>query len=330
MIDILIVNGQVIDGTGASSIYAGVAVEGDKIQVLRGDVSSLKARRVIDAKSRVVCPGFIDVHAHSSLMILAEPEHMSKVHQGVTTEVIGIDGVSYAPFRTKQDLERLIWIHSGFDGSPDLPGTWGSVAEYLEMYNRKVAVNMATMVGNAPLRVGAQGWGMAAATRKELDTQKGLLREAMDDGAFGLSTGLDYPPGSYAGTDELVALAKETSKLGGFYHTHVRYLLGDQYLDPFKEALEIGRRSGCPVHLTHLCGVAESHRGGAGRIIELVESARDDGMDVTFDMFPYHYGGTKVLILFPAWAQDGGPERIVEVLKSDDARKRLRKEVVPR
>lgn len=328
MIDILITNGQVVDGTGAPPIYASVAVKGDKLWVLREDTSRLKARRVIDANSKIVCPGFIDIHAHSSLMILDKPEHMPKVHQGVTTEVIGIDGVSYAPFRKEDDLRRMIWIHSGFDGSPELPKIWDSVGDYLEMLDRKVAINMATMVGNSPLRVGAKGWRIGVSSRKEMDVQTSLLKEAMDDGAFGLSTGLDYPPGSYAQTDELVELAEGAGKLGGFYHTHVRYSLGDQYLDPFKEALEIGRRSGSPVHLTHLSGIAESHRG-SGRIIELVESARASGMDVTFDMFPYRYGGTKVLILFPQWIQDGGPENIIRVLNSDDARERLRKEVLP-
>ncbi len=318
-----------IDGTGAPAIYASVGVEGDRLRILRGDVSDLQAARRIDAAGKVVCPGFIDIHAHSSLVILDEPEHMPKVHQGVTTEVIGIDGVSYAPFKREADRRDLIWINSGFDGSPTSARTWGSVSEYLDVFDRSVAVNIATMVGNSPLRVGSVGWDMRAATATEMDSQLGLLREALDDGAFGLSTGLDYPPGSFADTDELVTLSKQAAKLGGFYHTHVRYRLGDQFLDPFKEALEIGRQAEVPVHLTHLFRRV-TNPGGAGRIFELVDNARDEGMDITFDMFPYPFGPTKLLIMFPEWVQDGGPRRVVEVLKDGEARERLRDEVVPR
>jgi N-acyl-D-amino-acid deacylase len=329
MLDLLIKNGLVLDGSGAPGIYGNVAVEGDRIKIIRGDVSNLSAKGVIDAAGKVVCPGFIDVHAHSGLVILSEPEHMPKVHQGVTTEVIGIDGNSYAPFRTEEDLMRMVRINSGLDGDPDLPGTWATVSEYLAMFDRKVAVNIVYMVGNSPLRVGAMGWGAGNPSQREMDVQKGLLREAMQEGAFGISTGLDYPPGNYANTDELVELAAETARLGGFYHTHVRYGLGDRYLDPFREAIEIARRSGIPVHVTHLFR-RTTNPGGIGRIFELIEGARDEGMDVTFDCFPYKYGGTRILIVFPDWVHEGGPERLKEALASEETRERLRKEVVPR
>jgi len=329
MLYLLIKSGLVLDGSGAPGIYANVAVEGDRIKIIRGDVSDLSAKRVIDAASKVVCPGFIDVHAHSGLVILSEPEHMPKVHQGVTTEVIGIDGNSYAPFRTEEDLMRMVRINSGLDGDPDLPGTWATVSEYLAMFDRKVAVNIVYMVGNSPLRVGAMGWGAGRPSQREMGVQKGLLREAMQEGAFGISTGLDYPPGNYANTDELVELAAETARLGGFYHTHVRYGLGDRYLDPFREAIEIARRSGIPVHVTHLFR-RTTNPGGIGRIFDLIEGARDEGMDVTFDCFPYKYGGTRILIVFPDWIHEGGPERLKEALASEETRERLRKEVVPR
>ncbi len=329
MLDLLIRGGLVLDGAGNPGQYLSVGVRGDSIEVLRGDVSEVEAARTIDATGKVVSPGFIDVHAHSALTILAEPEHMAKVHQGVTTELIGIDGNSYAPFSDPDDLDRMIRINSGLEGDPDLPGRWSTVSEFLDMFDRKVAVNIAYIVGNSPLRVGAMGWGMRAAGRREIEDQKALLREAMDQGAFGISTGLDYPPGGYADTDELVELSREAARLGGFYHTHVRYRLGDRYLDPFREAIEIGRRSGVPVHLTHMFR-RTTNPGGLGPIFELVESARADGMDVTFDCFPYQYGGTRILIVFPDWAHDGGPEALRGVLASEEGRERLRKEVVPR
>ncbi len=299
------------------------------MRIFRGDVSELPAARTLDASGKVVCPGFIDVHAHSGLVILAEPLHQPKVRQGVTTEVIGIDGNSYAPFKTHEDFLSFVELNSGLDGNPPLPGRWSSVSEYLAMFDRKVAVNIAYLVGNSPLRIAAVGWDQRAASRQEIETQKSLLREAMEEGAFGLSTGLDYPPGNYADTDELVELSREGARLGGIYHTHVRYRLGDRFLDPFREAIEIGRRSGIPAHITHLFHSA-THPAGASRLIELVENARREGLDVTFDTYPYILGSTRILIVFPDWAHDGGPERLKAVMRSEEGRERLRREIVPR
>ena len=327
--DLLITGGLVIDGSGNPGFYGAVGVEGERVRVLRGDVSGVQAPRVLDASGKVVCPGFIDVHAHSGLMILTDPAHEAKVHQGVTTELVGVDGNSYAPFRSRDDLLRFVRLNSGLDGAPDLPGWWSSTSEYLEMFDGKVAVNIAYIVGNSPLRIDAVGWESGPATPLQKDRMRSLLREAMEEGAFGLSTGLDYPPGGYADTDELVDLASEAAAMGGIYHTHMRYRLGDRYLDPVHEAIEIGKRSGIPLHITHLFRRV-TNPGGARRLLDLVDGARAGGLDVTFDCFPYPYGGTRILILFPDWAHEGGPDRLVEVLRSPEARTRLRKEVVPR
>ena len=329
MMDLLIEGGLIIDGTGNPGFYGTVGVEGDSLAVFRGDLEGIEASRTLDASGKIVTPGFIDVHAHSALVILSEPEHQPKVHQGVTTELIGIDGNSYAPFSSQTDLEMFIRLNSGLEGDPPLAHRWSSVSEYLSLYDNKVAVNIAYIVGNSPLRIGAVGWDNRPASGKELEDMKARLRESMEDGAFGMSTGLDYPPGNYADTDELVGLCEQAARLGGFYHTHVRNKLGDRYLDPHREAIEIGRRSGIPVHLTHLFRRRTSS-GGARAILELVEGARDEGLDVTFDMFPYPYGGTRILIVFPDWAHDGGPNKLKEVLQSPEARERLKQEVQPR
>ena len=156
-----------------------------------------------------------------------------------------------------------------------------------------------------------------------------MLREGMEEGAFGVSTGLDYPPGSYADTDELVALSVQAARLGGIYHTHVRYGLGDRFLDPFREAIDIGRRSEIPVHITHFYQRVPV-AGGAGRMLGLVEEARAGGLDVTFDSYPYTLSSTRLLIVLPEWAQEGGPARLMAVLRSPEARSRLREEVEPR
>ena len=326
MLDLLIKGGMVVDGSGSPGYHAAVAVEGDTVTLLRGDVSEVRAKRVLDATGRVVTPGFIDVHAHSALMILHDPKHLPKVHQGITTELIGIDGNSYAPFAKKQDLDDFIKLNAGLEGSPPIKASWSTVSDYLARYDRKVSVNIAYIVGNSPLRIGAMGWSDRKPTKKEMDTQKALLRESMEEGAVGVSTGLDYPPGSYADTAELAELSKEGARLGGFYHTHVRYGLGDRYLDPYREAIEIGRRSGIPIHLTHMLPRAV-YPGSSMRLIDLVEDARDEGMDVTFDCFPYPHGGTRLVYFLPQWTHDGGVDNIIKVLRSKEGRERLRKEV---
>ena len=320
MLDLLITNGLVIDGTGSPGFYASVGVEGDTIRVLRGDVSEVQASKTIDAAGDVVCPGFIDVHAHSGLMILSQPEHHPKVSQGITTEIVGVDGNSYAPFRSQKDLVRFMEINSGLDGIPPLNGRWSTVEQYLDQFDRKTSVNIAYLVGNSPLRIDAIGWGNEPATKGDIANMRALIRESMQEGAVGMSTGLEYPPGNFADTDELVSLSKEVANLGGVYHTHVRYRLGDRYLDPFREAIDIGRRSGVPVHITHFYQSATSP-GGAGRLLGLIEDAREkEDLDVTFDSYPYVLGSTRVLIFFPDWAHLGGPEKFCLLYTSPSPR----------
>jgi N-acyl-D-amino-acid deacylase len=329
MFDLLVKNGTIVDGSGNPGFYGAVGVEDETVRIVRGDISGIEAARVIDATGLVVSPGFIDVHAHSGLVILAQPRHEPKVRQGVTTELIGIDGNSYAPFHSREDFLAFVELNSGLDGNPPLPGRWSTVAEYLSMFDNQVAVNICYILGNSPLRIAAVGWDDRPPSPQELGNMKALLREGMEEGAYGVSTGLDYPPGNYADTDELIELSQEAARLGGIYHTHVRYKLGDQFLDPFREAIEIGRRSGIPSHITHFYQRAAS-KGGAERMLALVEDARDEGLDVTFDSYPYIYSSTRLLILFPNWAHNGGPERLKEALRSEEGRERLRKEVHPR
>jgi N-acyl-D-amino-acid deacylase len=329
LLDVLINNGLIVDGTGNPGFYGSVGVEGETVRIFRGDVSNIEAARVIDATARVVCPGFIDVHAHSGLMILAEPEHHPKVRQGITTELVGVDGNSYAPFTSHEDFLAFFELNSGLDGAPELPGSWSTVAEYLAMFDGTVAVNIAYIIGNSPLRISAVGWDDRPATEAELANMRAMLREGMEEGAFGLSTGLDYPPGSYADTNELVELAQEAGRHGGIYHSHLRNTLGDQFLDPVKEALEIGQRGELPCHLTHFYQKL-THSGSAKRLLGLVDDAVGQGQDVTMDCFHYAYSSTRLLILIPVWAFNGGPEKLKEVLRSEEGRERLRQEIRPR
>jgi N-acyl-D-amino-acid deacylase len=326
MTDILIVNGTIVDGSGEPGRPGTVAVEDGRLRLLTVDEPASPAARTIDASDMVVAPGFIDLHSHSGLHILAEPRHEPKVRQGVTTEVIGVDGLSYAPL-APADLASLVEMNAGLDGRPQIAYDWTNVASYLERLNG-TAVNLAMLVGNTALRIGAIGWEDEPADERAIADMRAQLREAMQEGAFGISSGLDYPPGAYATTDELAALTSEAARHGGIYHTHVRYALGDRYLDPFREAIEIGQRGDGPVHVTHFYH-RQTHPGGPGPMLALVEDARAAGQDVTFDTYPYEWASTRLLIQLPLWVQSGGPMRLKERLAERSVRDRLRAEMGP-
>ena len=232
---------------GAPGRPGTVVVEGERMRVVPADQPLPEhAGRRIDATGRVVAPGFIDLHSHGGLTILAEPRHEPKVRQGVTTEIVGVDGNSFAPFDRREDLEAFVAFDSGLDGRPDIDYDWRSMADYLARYDGTVSCNIGTLVGNSQLRIATLGWDDVPADDAALDRMRAVLRDAMADGAVGLSSGLDYPPGSYATTEELAALTATAGQAGGIYHTHVRYPLGDRYLDPFREAIDIGRRADAP------------------------------------------------------------------------------------
>jgi N-acyl-D-amino-acid deacylase len=305
-VDILITGGTIVDGTGLPGRPGTIAISGDRLRILDGETPLPAAARTIDASGKVVAPGFIDLHSHSGLMILADPRHEPKVRQGITTEVIGVDGNSYAPFGSNDDLEAFVHLNSGLDGRPDIAYDWDSVATYLTRFDRQVSLNIAYLIGNSPLRIAAVGWDDEPATDDQRARMRSLLREGMEEGAFGVSSGLDYPPGSYATTDELADLTREAGRNGGIYHTHVRYALGDRFLDPFREAIEIGRRAEAPAHITHFYH-RKTFPGTPDQMLELIDDARAEGLDVTFDAYPAEWASTRLLILIPPWVQSGGP-----------------------
>jgi N-acyl-D-amino-acid deacylase len=338
-VDIVIGGGTIVDGTGMPGSLGTVGIEGDRLRVARAGTAEERAilespaGRTIDATGRVVAPGFIDLHSHSGLMILAEPLHEPKVRQGVTTEVVGVDGNSYAPFERPQDLRDFVVLNGGLDGRPDVSHDiacdWDTVAAYLGRFDRQVSLNIACMVGNSALRIAALGWDDVPADGRAMDRMRALLRESMAEGAFGLSSGLDYPPGAYATTQELADLSREAAGLGGFYHTHVRYGLGDRFLDPFREAIDIGRRGDAPVHITHFYH-RQTFPGTPDQMLQLIDDAQGDGQDVTFDAYPFEWASTRLLILLPHWVQEGGPDRLKERLADRAVRDRIREDLSQR
>jgi N-acyl-D-amino-acid deacylase len=327
MVDLKISGGEIVDGTGSPGYFGTVLIEGDTLFVHRGDASEIEAARTIDAMGHVVSPGFIDVHSHGGLTMLREPRHEPKVRQGVTTEMIGIDGNSFAPFKTQDELHRFIELDCGLNDWPPMPANWLSVSDYLREYDGRGAVNVCYILGNSPVRIWSVGWDNRSATTAEMADMRAVVREAMEEGAWGLSTGLDYPPGSFASTEELIELCREVTRLGGFYHTHTRAsLLAQGLLAPWEEALEIGRGSGVPVHFTHYRQSAQG-LGSHHDYIDLVESGRKSGLDVTFDCYSYPYSGTRATILLPQWTMEGGPERQKKAMRDPADRARIRQEL---
>ncbi len=328
--DVLIEGGTVVDGSGDQPFAAAVGVREGRLTVVFGETDAVGAGRRIDATGLMVAPGFIDLHSHSGLTIFVDPLHEPKVRQGVTTEVIGVDGLSYAPIADPADLEALLVMNAGLDGHPGIGYDWSSVESYLDRLDAlRPSLNLAFMVGNSALRIGAVGWDEQPAEPGPVANMRSMLREAMEQGAIGLSSGLDYPPGSYADTDELASLTAEAARHGGFYHTHVRYPLGDRYLDPFREAIEIGRRGEGPVHITHFYH-RQTFPDGPGPMLALIDGARDEGLDVTFDTYPYEWASTRLLIMVPPWVQSGGPGPTKERLADAGVRERIRRELADR
>ena len=325
MVDLLFANGTVIDGTGAPAYRGSVAVTGDSVQVIAGDTLSVDAGRVIDASGYVICPGFIDMHSHSDLKLLTEPGHDAKIRQGVTSEGLGMDGLSYAP-TTPRALEQLLVYLAAVNGTPPDGVRWSSVADFLALFDGNAVCNVFHFVPHAAIRVAAMGWSSRLPTEAELAQMQDLTRQGMRDGAFGFTTGLTYAPGAYSDTDELAAIATAAAEQGGFYCTHARYTLGDRLLDPFREALEVGRRSGAPVHISHY----HSPVAGLGaQMTGLVDEARNRDQDVTFDQYPYPAASTILHSLLPYWVHAGGPQALMARIAEPRVREMMVRAVEP-
>ena len=324
MVDLLFANGMVIDGAGAGGYRGSVAVTGDTMQVIEGEVSAIDAARVIDASGYVICPGFIDMHSHSDLKLLTAPAHEAKIRQGVTTEALGMDGLSYAP-TTEAGLEQLLVYLAAVNGAAP-EARWQSVADFLALFEGRSACNVVHFVPHAAIRVAAMGWSPRLPNEAELARMQELTRQGMRDGAFGFTTGLTYAPGAYSNTDELAAIAATAAAEGGIYCTHARYTLGDRLLDPFREALEVGRRSGAPVHISHY----HSPVAGLGaQMTALVDDARSRGQDVTYDQYPYPAASTVLHSLLPYWAHAGGPQALLARLADPKVRDLMARAVAP-
>ncbi|WP_435155513.1 N-acyl-D-amino-acid deacylase family protein [Amycolatopsis sacchari] len=321
--DTVIRGARIADGTGAPLVRADVGISEGRIAAI-GD--SLAGRRVIDADGLVLAPGFIDMHSHSDLQILAQPDHLAKVSQGVTTEVLGQDGLSYAPV----DDETLAALRQQLAGWNDDPAgfawSWRSVGEYLDRLDEGIAVNAAYLVPQGTVRMLVVGHDDRPATESEMDRMRELVATGLREGAAGLSSGLTYTPGMYASTDELVALCEVVGELGGYYSPHHRSY-GAGALEAFAEMVDVSRRARCPLHLAHATMNFSVNKGKAPDLLRLLDEALDHGVDITLDTYPYLPGATYLSALLPSWAAEGGLDATLARLSDPDTRERIRVDI---
>jgi N-acyl-D-amino-acid deacylase len=318
--DLIIRNGHIIDGTGNPWYAADVAVVGDRIAAI-GDLREAHAKREIDAKGRIVAPGFIDMLGQSETSLLIDNRSLSKLSQGITTEITG-EGGSIAP-----QNEKTIAPQKPFLDKYKLTIDWTTLDGYFRRLEKQgTPLNFGTYVGSAQVREAVIGDDDRAPTPAELAQMKSLVEQAMKDGALGISSALIYPPNTYAKTDELIVLAQVASKYGGLYATHMRSE-GASEMPALAEAIRIGREANLPVEIFHLKVSGKPRWGGMKNVVATIQLARDSGLDIAADMYPYTAGATALASALPPWAADGGVQKLLEHLKDPATRARIKKDL---
>ncbi|HKW79032.1 MAG TPA: D-aminoacylase [Candidatus Limnocylindria bacterium] len=320
MTDLLIRGGDVIDGTGAPAIRGDVAITGGRITDV-GAFTGRRAMRMIDARGKVVAPGFIDIHSHSDESMLVNSAMESALHQGVTLVVCGNCGGSSAPLRglAAEEADRE-YARLG------IKRTWSAFYEYVATVERHgAAINVCSYVGHGTLRMSVMGAEAREPTAAELQEMRALLARSMDEGAIGLASGLIYPPSAYGTTDELASLCEVVRAKGGLYASHIRNE-GARLLDAVEEGIEIGRRSKARVQLSHHKASGQKNWGKVKESVAKIEAARHAGVDVQADQYPYTASSTGLAVTIPNWAHEGGSAKMTERLRDPAVRQRIRDE----
>jgi N-acyl-D-amino-acid deacylase len=309
--DLVITNAQIVDGTGAPGRRGTVVVAQGRV-VSVGDTAPPQAVRTIDARGRVLAPGFIDMHSHSDMPLVTDGNAQSKIRQGVTTEVIGESG-SIAPRRASPgDSAAVTWT--------DFNGYFGVLEK------NGIAVNLISYIGLGTVRELVIGEGDRPATAAEIKAMQALVAAAMTQGVFGVSTGLIYPPNAYASLEELVALSSTAAPMGGLHASHLRYD-GAKLREGIEEILAVGERSKLPVHIFHLKVTGAKNFGRMKEVVALVEAAQKRGVRVSADQYPYVASSTSITATIPDWAEEGGTAKLIERLKDPQTRARIRRDM---
>ena len=318
--DVVIQHGRIVDGTGSPWYSGDIGIRQGRIAAI-GNLTGAPAKRTIDARGMLVAPGFIDMLGQSELTILVNPHLPSKIYQGITTEITG-EGSSVAPVSEAiLKADRVGYEHYGIN--PD----WRTFRDYFaRLETQGMGINLASYVGATQVRRMVLGDDDRAPNVAELERMKTLVREAMRDGAVGISTALQYAPAPYATTEELIALAAEAGKFGGIYATHMRSE-ADAIIPAVDEAVRIGREARIPVEIWHLKTAGKANWGRMPEVIAHIQQARDAGVDITADTYAYPAGFNTFSAIIPPWAHDGGDARLIERLRDPAIRARIRKEM---
>jgi N-acyl-D-amino-acid deacylase len=323
MLDLKIEGATVVDGTGTAGGRSDVGIEGERI-VSIGDLSREPAGNRLNASGRVLAPGFIDMHSHSDWQLTGNRRAESKIRQGVTTEVVGNCGFSPAPVSAEfvDDLRAFaLYVPKGFDFG------WRTFREYLDVLDADgLALNVVHLVGHGAVRIAAMGFARRAPDATELRHMQRLVDGAMQDGAWGLSTGLIYAPGSFATTEEIVALAGVAARQRGFYASHIRGE-GATLIPAVTEAIAIGREADLPVQVSHVKAAGRPNWGTLADALALIDAANADGLDVSADVYPYTASSTLLTAILPGWALEGGVRALLDRLKSAGECARIRKDI---
>jgi len=328
-VDLVVRDVRVVDGTGGEPYTADVGVDAGRIAEIRpaGTGRSaggrLSGRRVLDGDGLALAPGFIDMHAHSDLAVLEDPAHEAKAAQGVTLEVLGQDGLSYAPVddATLRDVRTQI---AGWNGEGrDADFTWRGVGAYLDRLDEGIAVNAAYLVPQGTVRAMAMGWADRPPAEAELARMKELVAQGLAEGAVGMSSGLTYTPGMYASDGELTELCRVVAEYDGYYCPHHRSY-GAGALAAYQEMIALTREAGCALHLAHATMNFDVNQGRAADLLALLDRALDEGADITLDTYPYTPGCTTLVALLPSWAAEGGPDATLARLRDDTTAEAVR------
>lgn len=329
--DALIIGARVIDGTGNPWFYGDVAIKGDRVAAVTaaGLIDPASANEVVAAAGKVVCPGFIDIQSHSIVPLLTDGRSLSKVTQGVTTEIMGEDWTP-APFggriTTPFHEGQRRYVGDTFDEWMERARGWTRFGDWLEAIARQGAsVNFGSFVGGSTVREFGMGHDRGDPSLPEIQAMQQMLTDAMDDGAFGLATALIYPPGAFAGFEELVALCELVAGHRGVHVTHIRSE-EDRIIEALAEAIEIARRTGVATEIYHLKVAGKRNWDKLPRVIEMIDEARAEGLDIGADMYPYEAAGTGLAACVPPWASEG--DRLFDNLNDPQIRAQIRAEML--
>jgi len=331
-LDLLIHGGVVVDGTGVVGYRADVAIRDGRVVEI-GDLTGRTATRRLDASGRVVTPGFVDLHSHADLILLAPPARQSellgaKLRQGVTTVVVGNCGLGVAP--ANADAAAILAPVNRWMTPDGVQGAPGSTGAYLETIERSgVVLNVATLVPHGPVRISAMGLEDGRPTEEQLERMLQAVERSLAEGAFGLSVGLIYPPGMYSDTDELVELARVVAREDRLFTAHVRGS-SETLLDATTELVSIARQSGARVHHSHMEAVGEPFWSSIAPMIEIEDRARAEGLRISHDVFPYTRAATMMTAIFPPWALEGGMPALLSRLRDPASREAIRREIADR